>query len=121
MRSIRAKRPLLYMYTISSLKKKEFVTPKEIKKIRFSFFNPMNTHIITKAQELGPVYRQLHEHGVICTHTPHKTKRFYIHKGFKIQMSTLIDIDSAWQYIHKNMFQCHKQINQFAGSSAWCS
>lgn len=115
--NIRAKRPLIYTYTLSSLRKKDFVTMKEIENVRNSFFNHMTTHLITKAVEIGPVYKQLHEHGIIVTHTLYQTSRFYIHMGFKIQLKICTNIDGAWQYVHKNDFQCHSIINQYNGES----
>ncbi len=111
----RAKRPLLYLITISNLKKNKHVTSDELA-IPIS---ELMTHLILLegSKEIGPVYKQLHFHGIVVSQHKMWTNRFYMHDGWKIQFRDVYDYNNAVNYIYKNQFQCHCEINQWQQKS----
>ncbi len=115
--NIRAKRPLMYLYTIASLHKKDHVTEQELRDVYDTFF--LQSYNLIRAYEIGPTYKQLHEHGVICSHILYQTSRFYIHKGFKVQLSIIRNLDDVITYVQKNEHECHSIINYYQESEAF--
>ncbi len=114
---VRAKRPLLYLITISNLKKNRHVEPCEISTVLEQLCRRLT--LIEGSLEIGPYWKQLHFHGIMISKYLFNTSRFYIQSGFKVMFKDVYDYNNAVNYIYKNEFNCHVQINDMQEKSAF--
>ncbi len=113
----RAKRPLLYLITISNLKKNIYVSSDELSMPLSDICK--SCILLEGSKEIGPVYKQLHFHGIVVCPYLMWTHRFYIHNNWKVSFKEIYDYNNAVNYVYKNQFQCHEEINALQEKSVF--
>ncbi len=105
-------REYYYMITIRAHQVKRHIPEKELIKILTFILND-DLHYYDHDVELDPKYKQLHLHAILWS----SKKLIYKDRptskwGFRIYYKQIGSLPGAVSYLHKNEFQCHKQINE---------